>query len=347
MHPRAAESPLVYFASDQAADSFCCNRDTFCGSYRDERKPAELEQEKLRLEGIVQERTAEVVKQRDEIEEKSASLEKALGELENAQQQLIRQEKMATAGKLTQGLIDRILNPLNYINNFSKLSSGLLKELKSNVEDEQKNMGEENYEDSMDVLKMLTLNLGKVEQHGMNTTRTLKAMEEILRDRSGGMVEMDLVRLLKLSYQTVSKYYAKEISIYEINFKMDCPLESLLIKGNSEQLNKTMSSLLGNSIYALVKKAQRQKYTPELLLKATTDGNKAIISVRDNGIGIESTIIGKIFDPFFTTKTTGEASGVGLYLSQEIIQNHGGKISVESVKKEFAEFKIELPLLIK
>jgi len=69
------------------------------------------------------------------------------------------------------------------------------------------------------------------------------------------------------------------------------------------------------------------------------------LTVHDNGVGIEQTILDKIFDPFFTTKTTGEASGVGLYLSHEIIQNHGGNIRVESVKDEFAEFVIEIPLL--
>ena len=68
------------------------------------------------------------------------------------------------------------------------------------------------------------------------------------------------------------------------------------------------------------------------------------MSVRDNGIGIESTIIDKIFDPFFTTKTTGEASGVGLYLSHEIIQDHGGNLSVESVKDEYSEFTFIIPV---
>lgn len=47
MHPRATESPMVFFASDKKADSFCCNRDAFCGNYRDERNPVELENVKL------------------------------------------------------------------------------------------------------------------------------------------------------------------------------------------------------------------------------------------------------------------------------------------------------------
>ncbi|MBO4827785.1 MAG: hypothetical protein J5506_11245 [Prevotella sp.] len=71
--------------------------------------------------------------------------------------------------------------------------------------------------------------------------------------------------------------------------------------------------------------------------------NNIQISIWDNGIGIEETIIEKIFDPFFTTKTTGEAAGVGLYLSREIVQNHGGDIQVKSVKDEYSEFIVTLP----
>ena len=94
-----------------------------------------------------------------------------------------------------------------------------------------------------------------------------------------------------------------------------------------------------------MKKAQKTTYVPEVTLKALAEGDKVTIVIRDNGIGIEGTIINKIFDPFFTTKTTGEASGVGLYLSREIVQNHGGDIQVESVKNDYSEFTITLPSL--
>ncbi|MBR4899147.1 MAG: HAMP domain-containing histidine kinase [Prevotella sp.] len=313
-----------------------------------------LEKEKVRLENIVQERTAEVVKQKDEIEEKSKSLETALKDLGEAQHELIRQEKMATVGKLTQGLIDRILNPLNYINNFSKLSEGLLKDVETNIDDDKDGMDPENYEDTKDVLNMLRTNLQKVGEHGQNTTRTLKAMEEMLKDRSGGIVPMDLAAVLRQDYEMLGKYYEKDIAQYGIKTRLELPEGELHINGNADQLSKTFMSLLGNSIYAVSKKAQRQQYQPEVSiivsnlnpqtsnLKPQTS-NLIAITIRDNGIGIESTIIDKIFDPFFTTKTTGEAAGVGLYLSREIVQNHGGDISVNSIKNEYSEFIITLP----
>ena len=120
-------------------------------------------------------------------------------------------------------------------------------------------------------------------------------------------------------------------------------------------------SMLGNAVYAIVKKAQRQNfptgtgsgspaafqnYQPAISLSAKEqDGKSVCITIHDNGVGIEEGIVGKLFDPFFTTKTTGEASGVGLYLSREIVQNHGGDINVKSVKNDYSEFSIILPAL--
>ncbi|MBR4521662.1 MAG: hypothetical protein IKO58_00750 [Prevotella sp.] len=305
-----------------------------------------LNMEKQKLERIVKERTSEVVKQKDEIEEKSKSLEKALDDLNNAQHELIRQEKMATVGKLTQGLIDRILNPLNYINNFSKLSEGLVKDIEANIEDDKANMDKENYEDTVDVLDMLRVNLQKVGQHGQNTTRTLKAMEEMLKDRSGGIVPMSLTSVLKQDFDMLNAYYADDISKYSIKTVLSMPEDEININGNATQLSRMVMSIVANAVYAVVKKAKREQpgaYVPEISLKAVVGENNVSIIIRDNGIGIEDTIKEKIFDPFFTTKTTGEAAGVGLYLSREIVQNHGGDIQMKSVKDNYSEFTIMLP----
>ena len=280
-----------------------------------------LEKDKHRLESLVKERTTEVV----------------------------RLEKMATVGKLTQGLIDRILNPLNYINNFAKLSEGLIGDVKANIEDEQEHMDPDNYDDTMDVLDMLKGNLQKVGEHGASTTRTLKAMEEMLKDRSGGFVKMDLIPLLQQDEEMLKKYYEKEIAQYGISVAFTMPTGELHINGNPEQLSKMFMNLLGNSIYAVVKKVQRQQqgaaYKPEIRLSTEVTGKQATLRFHDNGTGIEKNNLEKIFDPFFTTKTTGEASGIGLYLCHEIAQNHGGTITVQSEKNEYTEFTITLPTL--
>lgn len=306
----------------------------------------QLEKEKMQLEKVVQERTAEVTKQKDEIQEKSESLEKALEELSNTQNELIRQEKLATVGKLTQGLIDRILNPLNYINNFSKLSEGLVKDIEANIADDKDKMDPENYDDTVEVLGMLKGNLQKVGEHGVNTTRTLKAMEEMLKDRTSGVIKMDLCNLLKQNEEMVETYFAKQISEQHVKVVFDYPNTPLYVNANPELLSRVIMSLISNSMYAVVKKTERaENYQPEISYTVSEDGNMVTMRLHDNGTGISDNIIGKIFDPFFTTKTTSEASGIGLYLSHDIIQNYGGDITVRSVKSEFTEFTITMPII--
>lgn len=303
-----------------------------------------LLKEKERLENLVGQRTGQLVRQKNEIEEKSLKLEEALKELRQAQDDLVRQEKMATVGKLTQGLIDRILNPLNYINNFSHLTSGLLQDLYQNLESAQKLLDEDTYLDSVDVIAMMKDNLAKIEEHGSNTTRVLKAMEEVLKDRNKQLEKIELTGLCRKDMELLESYYRKEISDMHISVRTSLPDTPLFINGNAEQLGKTIMSLLNNGMYAIIKKYGKNIYPAEIGLSLESRNGQAVICLYDNGVGIEQSILEKIFDPFFTTKTTGEAAGIGLYLSKEIILNHRGKIAVRSEKDEYTEFAITLPL---
>lgn len=308
-----------------------------------EQKKLEIEQEELTERNRqLWEMSVSIEKERQNIQEQKIKLEKALQDLKAAQNELIRQSKMVTVGKLTQGLIDRILNPLNYINNFTKLSAGLVGDVSANIEDDKDKMDSENYEDTVDVLGMLKGNLQKVAEHGLAATRTLKSMEEVIKDRTGGMISADLKPVLVQDEEMTKKFYEDRIKKYGIKVSFDVPETEMPIDGNPDLLSKTFMSIINNSFYALAKKAERIKYEPELRITAETGDGCYVIKFYDNGIGIEETILDKVFDPFFTTKPTGEASGVGLYLSREIIQNHHGDISVKSVKDEFSEFTVVL-----
>ncbi len=323
-----------------------------------------LQHKKKQLEAIVTERTQEVVQQKDEIEqqkneievqkneieEKSNRLETTLKELRDAQHELLRKEHEATVGKLTKGLIDRILNPMNYINNFSHLTLGLARDIKKNIEEEEKKMDEEVYEDCMDVLGMMTQNLEKIEQHGISTTRTLKAMEELLRERMVKIETIDVAMLIAQGVEMAQKYYNEQIRKYNISFEWKKPELPIVADLNPEFMSKVITSLLGNSVYAVVKKAERmlqsgEKYDPiiRVVIWPHSGEKPPFIEFYDNGVGIEKEVIDKIFDPFFTTKPTLEASGIGLYLSQQIIQDFGGSIIVDSEKNKYTKFIISLP----
>ena len=283
-----------------------------------------LEKEKVKLERIVEERTAD---------------------LRNAQHELVRQEKMATVGKLTKGLVDRILNPMNYIINYSKMSNDLLGDLKENIDHNKEQIDKNDYEDTLDVLDMLTKNLTSVHQFGQNTTRILKAMEEVLRDRTGGYGDITLLPVLQQVEKQFARHHAQEQEQYGIRPVFDLPADPMPLYGNPDMLCKSVTNLLDNAVYAVVKKIQKDpQFVPEISLAVSIAEGKYSLKVRDNGTGIEEKNLGQIYDPFFTTKTTGEAAGVGLYLIREIIQNHGGDISVASVQDEYTEFTITLPM---
>ena len=283
-----------------------------------------LQKDKIKLEQIIEERTAD---------------------LRNAQHELIRQEKMASVGKLTEGLIDRILNPMNFIIYFSKMSDDLLKDLKENLDHNKDKIDKKDYEDTIEVFNSLTEVQQNLDKYGQNTARMLKAMEEVLKDRTGGYVDMDLLPVLQQNKEMLGQHFAKELELYHIRTVFALPDKPMMLHGNPDMLGKTIMNLLSNAVFAVIKKVQKTPYDPEVSLTATVIEGHYILKIRDNGTGIEEKIIDKVFDPFFTTKTTDEAAGVGLYLSREIIQNHKGDISVASVKDEYTEFTITLPIL--
>lgn len=280
-----------------------------------------LKAEKAKLESLVAERTSD---------------------LKRTQDDLVRMERTAAVGKLTQGLIDRILNPINYINNFSKLTSGLAQDLMADIEDEKERISEDCYEDCTDIIQMMKTNLKKIEDHGISTTRTLRAMEAMLNSHIGSMAQHDLISLCRQTVAVVSEYHKDAIAAYHINIKCDMPNQQMIVNIDAGSIKNALIALFNNSIYSVVKKVKigSSNYIPEIVLSLPEGGTGIII--RDNGMGIGENIINKVFDPFFTTKPTGEAAGVGLYLVRNIINDHHGKISVESQQDEYCQFTITL-----
>jgi signal transduction histidine kinase len=251
-------------------------------------------------------------------------------------------ERTAAVGKLTQGLIDRILNPINYINNFSKLTSGLAQDLMADIEDEKERISEDCYEDCSDIIQMMKTNLKKIEDHGISTTRTLRAMEAMLNSHIGTITQHDLIALCRQTVAVISEYHKDAIAEYDIKIKCDMPDQQMLVNIDAGSIKNALIALFNNSIYSVSKKVRigPSDYKPEIVISLPEEGTGIIF--RDNGMGIGENIINKVFDPFFTTKPTGEAAGVGLYLVRNIINDHHGKISVESQQDEYCQFTITL-----
>lgn len=300
--------------------------------------------QKERIAREVDERTREIRSERDAVQEESQKLAAALDALAEAQDELVRQERMATVGQLTKGVVDRILNPLNYINNFANLTSGLTNDLKANLESEKDRLSEETYADSIELIGMMSGNLQKIAEHGYNTVRIVKAMEELLKERKGNQTLTNVNDLCRIALDKLKKACEAEIREKRIKVVFEGLSLPLLMEVNAEQLGNVLLNLLKNAVYAVGKKAEKEAYEPEVACRLKLVDDQLVITVRDNGTGIDENLREKIFAPFFTTKPTSEAAGVGLYLCREVVQGHRGTIEVKSEKGEYTEFRIALPV---
>lgn len=108
------------------------------------------------------------------------------------------------------------------------------------------------------------------------------------------------------------------------------------------------TNIVGNACFATAEKSRQRGeagdgYVPTLLLSAKRRDDVVEIRIRDNGTGIPGDVMEKIFNPFFTTKDTDKGTGLGLSISHDIIRQHGGRITPDSVPGEYTEMVISVP----
>jgi two-component system NtrC family sensor kinase len=105
-----------------------------------------------------------------------------------------------------------------------------------------------------------------------------------------------------------------------------------------QQLSQVFINLLTNA-------AQSMESHGTITIRTWSDSIDIYISVTDTGLGIPEEIRSRIFDPFFTTKEVGKGTGLGLSISYDILQKHGGDISVESTPGQGSTFLVRLPVV--
>ncbi|MDQ6843305.1 MAG: tetratricopeptide repeat-containing sensor histidine kinase, partial [Bacteroidota bacterium] len=291
--------------------------------------------------------------QKDVIELQSVKVEKAYEELKSTQAQLIQSEKMASLGELTAGIAHEIQNPLNFVNNFSEVNKELLEELKTELETG-------NQQQAIDIANDIKENEEKINHHGKRAGAIVKNMLQHSRSSTSQREPTDINKLadeyLRMSYHGMR---AKDKSFNAIipiatgtNFDDSIGKINII----PQDIGRVLLNLYNNAFYAV---HQKQKevveqglptferlatlYDPAVWVSTKKDGDKVLISVKDNGNGIPKKIVNKIFQPFFTTKPTGQGTGLGLSLSYDIVKAHGGEIKVESNEEEGTEFIVQLP----
>jgi two-component system, NtrC family, sensor kinase len=290
------------------------------------------------------------------LQEQKQKVESTLHKLKATQSQLIQSEKMASLGELTAGIAHEIQNPLNFVNNFSEVSSELIGEIE---EERAKNQEARDETLVSEILVDIKHNLEKINHHGKRADAIVKGMLEHSRTSSGEKVLTDINSLageyLNLAYQSF-KSKNKEIEI-ELIADLDPSIPKMEIVRSD--IGKVLLNILNNAFYACTTPQPSQSigigskggeiYKPTILVSTSYSplqggqGGRVQISISDNGPGIPDAIKDKIFQPFFTTKPTGQGTGLGLSLAYDIVKAHGGELRVESNQNEGTNFTITLP----
>ena len=280
----------------------------------------------------------------NKLEAAKQQVEKTLTDLKQAQTQLVQSEKMASLGELTAGIAHEIQNPLNFVNNFSEVSSELLEEMKMEFE-------KGNNEDALAIAKDVKQNLEKINHHGKRADGIVKGMLQHSRTSSGQKEMTDINSLgdeyLRLAYHGLR---AKDKS-FNAKFETDFDKNVGEINMIPQEIGRVILNLINNAFYTVSerKKVEGVGYEPTVVISTASiqpplGGRSVQIKVTDNGGGIPQKVLDKIFQPFFTTKPTGRGTGLGLSLAYDIIKAHGGDIRVETKEGEGSEFIIQLPI---
>lgn len=305
------------------------------------RKKAEDELETINkeLEQRVEDRTKE-------LKSKNKDLNTALGDLKEAQNQLVMKEKMASVGMLTTGIAHEIKNPLNFVNNFSDLSTELLTELIEEIDSFKKEPSDQATESINEIILDLQTNCRKINEHGKRADNIVKNMLLHSQESSVQREKVDFNNLvsenIRLAYDT-QKSKNKNIKV-EVEKELDPNVGKLLL--TPQAVGRVISYMVDNAIYSVTEKQKTDpSYIPTIKVKSHKTPDHIIVTIRDNGEGIPEGNLRKIFEPFFTTKPTGTGTGLGLSICYDtIVKQHDGEIDVQSKEGEYTEFTIKLPV---
>ncbi|MCL5885289.1 MAG: ATP-binding protein, partial [Deltaproteobacteria bacterium] len=142
---------------------------------------------------------------------------------------------------------------------------------------------------------------------------------------------------IKKVVESIHSFVEYRLKKGRISFASDMP-DDLRITVDLHDFQQLLLNLFINAIQAM------EDDGGLLAVKGYRDNSSVKIEVMDDGCGIPQENIGKIFDPFFTTKPTGEGTGLGLWLSYEIMRSYGGEIYIESREGEGSRFTLSFPM---
>ncbi len=281
------------------------------------------------------------------VKERTAELQESNDTLKRTQTQLVSAEKMASLGQLTAGIAHEINNPINFItsniaplrrnlgdllsvmNDYRSLRSVSDKDL-SAIREKEQQLGLDETVEELDGI------IASVSEGASRTAEIVRGLRNFSRLDEGDLKDADLNEGLRSTLTVLSPQFRDQVD-FELRLT-DLPR----VECYPGRLNQVFMNILTNGAQATLARAEGR---PRRVTVTTREQDGMVrISISDTGVGMTAEIQARIFDPFFTTKQVGEGTGLGLAIVYGIVNEHNGRISVESTPGVGTSFHIDVPV---
>ena len=287
------------------------------------------------------------------VKERTLELSSALDQLKESEAQLIQTEKMSSLGQMVAGIAHEINTPLAYVKNSLGSVVGKLPDVKKLIVETNKllRLMEEGSPDPRRLQAKFVAVHDLV--HHFAEQQALAELGQLAQD---GLYGIEQISEIVLNLKNFSRLDRSKVSSFNLNEGLDSTLilakhelKHLMVTKHfgdipeitcsPSQLNQVFLNLINNAAQAI------EDGPGEITITTRREGTDQVaVEIADNGKGIPPEIMSRIFDPFFTTKAVGKGTGLGLSISYKIIEQHGGRITVDSIVGKGTRFTIVLPL---
>ena len=234
-----------------------------------------------------------------------------MNETDQLRQQLEKQEKLASLGLLSAGIAHELKNPLDFVINYSKVSTSLMEELLALVEKKADQFSDDERDDLDDMASLLKDNLKKIAESGERAVSIVQGILLVSRGKENEYVPTDVCKIVKeyvhLSYHAMRANHPGFNSDIHEQYEEGLPLMMVI----PQDLSRAVLNIMNNAFYAVWHRQQAELY-----------------------------------ENFFTTKPIGQGTGLGMSITRNIVEKkHGGKITFDSTPGEGTAFEFTIPAI--
>jgi len=272
-----------------------------------------------------------------ELRQAYSALEQSHRQLKDAQTQLVRNEKLASLGRLLAGVAHELNNPISFVYANTHALEKYLARFETYFERVEAGAGREELVALRGELK-LERSLANLRhaidgaRDGAERVRDIVAdLRRLSADGSGARGRFDLVETARIAAHWVERGARSGL---RVTFSGE---DTLLITGTAGHIQQIVMNLVQNAMDAVDGRPD-----PRVGVDIRVEGDRAVLRVSDNGPGVAADHAQAVFDPFFTTKPVGRGTGLGLSISHKIAEEHGGSLGLGPGPG--GDFRLVLPL---